>query len=277
MLKKLVCLMVMVVTSLTLNAKSYNRIIVLEPAIVETIYMLGGEDRIVAIAHSTMTGIEPIEKTSELPSVGTILKPSFEKVISYKPDLVIVNMMNNEIIDNLKRFNIDYVELKLDSFDNFLESILKVGVYVNKENEAKELYNTSIQRLEAVKNALRENPLNLKGTFIYNASPLMTFGSGTVQSEILLSLGVEDIGRSAVGQRPILSPEYIVKTNPDFLIGILGVQSRTDLIKANEYLLRTKAGRSSNIHVLSTNRIMRMSPYIIDEIEEIYKFLSNIN
>ena len=105
----------------------------------------------------------------------------------------------------------------------------------------------------------------------------MTFGSGTVQSEILLSLGVEDIGRSVVGQRPILSPEYIVKTNPDFLIGILGVQSRTDLIKANEYLLRTKAGRGNNIHVLSTNRIMRMSPYIIDEIEEIYRFLSNIN
>lgn len=274
MLKKLVCLMVI---SLTLSGKAYNRIIVLEPAIVETIYMLGGEDRIAAIAHSTMTGIEPIEKTSKLPSVGTILKPSFEKVISHRPDLVIVNMMNNEIIDNLKRFNIEYVELKLDSFDNFLESILKVGSYVNKEKEAKKLYNTSIQRLEVVKKALKEKPLNLKGTFIYNASPLMTFGAGTVQSEILLSLGVEDIGTGVTGQRPILSPEYIVKTNPDFLIGILGVQSRNDLIRTNEYLLRTKAGRGNNIHVLSTNRIMRMSPYIIDEIEEIYRFLSNIN
>ena len=65
--------------------RKYNRIVVIDPAVVEMIYMLGGEDRIVGIAKLENSKIWPEDKTEELKSVGTFINPSLEKIISLKP------------------------------------------------------------------------------------------------------------------------------------------------------------------------------------------------
>ncbi len=273
MIKKL---LIFVFIFFSLFAKDYKRIVILNPAATETVYMLGGQERIVAIANSTMTPIVPVEKTRELPNVGTLLKPSLEQIISYKPDIVIVGNFHTKILDSLDKFNIPYIILKADSLTTMLDNILLLGEIVGREVEAKKLYKDSYARLDSLKKSLEEKPLNLKGTFIYNSSPLMAFSGKSVQSEILTSLGVKDLAKNLTGQRPILSPEYILKEDPDFLIGIMGIKSMDDLIRSNEYLTKTKAGKEKNIYILNSNRLLRMSPHIIDEIEEIHRFLSGI-
>ena len=55
----------MLLLSLSLMAKTYQRIVVLDPAAVEIMYMMGAEDKIVAIAHSQTTPIIPAEKTKK--------------------------------------------------------------------------------------------------------------------------------------------------------------------------------------------------------------------
>ncbi len=274
MIKKL---LIFVVLTLSVFARDYKRIVVLDPAAIETIYMLGGEDRIVAIANSTMTPIDPVEKTKKLPSVGTLLKPSLEQIMSYKPDMVIAGNFHTKILESFDQFNIPYTVFKADNLAAMLENILVMGEMVGREVEAKELYNSSYARLATLKKNLEEKPLDLKGTFIYNSSPLMAFSGESVQSEILTSLGVEDLAKGLIGQRPILSPEFILKENPDFLIGIMGINSMDNLIRSNEYLLKTRAGREKNIHILKSNRLLRMSPHIITEVEGVYEFLKNIN
>ena len=204
------------------------------------------------------------------------MKPSIEQIMASKPDFVIVGSYMS-ISDSLKSYNIPYTQMQYADLKDMFANIELIGKLTGKEAEAKKLITTSNGRLNALKDKLKKKPLKLKGTFVYNASPLMSFGKGSVHNEILELLGVNDIGKNLTGKQPILSPEFTLTENPDFFIGVMGVRSKEDLIKANEYLVKTKAGKNGNIHVLKTNKLMRMSPNLIDEIEDIYEFLDKIN
>lgn len=270
-------ILLMVILSINLMAKSYNRIVVLDPAAVEIIYAIGAEKKIVGIAHSQTTPINPEEKTKKLPSVGTLLKPSLEQIVSKKPDLVIVGSFHDSITESLKKYKINYVKLKADNINDMLNNITLIGNLTGNDREAKNLYNKSQGRLSTLKSNLSKKPLNLKGTFVYNVTPLMVFGKGSVQNEILKLLGVTDIAENLKGEQPIISPEYALTQNPDFLIGIMGIKNKEELLRANEFLNKTKAGKNGNIYVVNSNKLLRMSPNLLDEVENIYDFLDKIN
>ena len=81
------------------SGKKYDRIVVLDPAVIEMVYLLGGEDKIVGIARLENSKIWPEEKTKKLESVGTFINPSLEKIIALKPDLVITAFHSSDAID----------------------------------------------------------------------------------------------------------------------------------------------------------------------------------
>jgi len=254
-----------------------SKIVVLDPAAVEIVYMLGAENSIVGISSSQTTPIYPIEKTIKLLSVGSLQKPSIEKIVSLKPDHVIVGPYAEDIAESLKKYKINYTILSVNNMNDMFSNISKIGSIVGKEKEAKKLIDNSNEKLTNIKNKLKKKPLNLKGTFIYNPTPLMVFGKNSLTNEVLKILGVRDISETLTGKQPILSAEYALVENPDFLIGIMGVKDKETLLRSNAFLSKTKAGKNQNIYVLKTNRLLRLSPYMIDEIEEIYKFLDKIN
>lgn len=274
MIKKIL-LLFLCITTLSLGKSS--RVVVLDPAAVEIIYMLGAEKNIVGIASSQMTPINPIEKTKYLTSVGNIQNPSLEKIISLKPDHVIMGFYADDIIASLKKYKIPYTVLSVNSINDMFENITKIGNILGKEMEAKKLIKSSNEKLNNIKINLKKKPLNLKGTFIYNPQPLMVFGKNSITNEVLNILGVKDISENLTGKQPILSNEYTLIQNPDFLIGIMGVKNKENLLKSNSFLANTKAGKNQNIYILKTNKLLRLSPYMIDEIVEIYNFLDKIN
>ncbi len=58
------------------KVQEYKRIVVLDPAVIETLYMIGAEDRIVAIGTTAKSKIYPEDKTKDLPRVGNIVNIS---------------------------------------------------------------------------------------------------------------------------------------------------------------------------------------------------------
>jgi len=89
----------------------YKRIVVMDPAVVEMIYLLGAEDKIVGITKLQRSKIWPEDKTDKLESVGTFTNVSVEKVLSLKPDLVIASTFYApEGFGNLMKSNNYYAE-----------------------------------------------------------------------------------------------------------------------------------------------------------------------
>ena len=247
--------------------KKYNRIVVLDPATVEMIYMLGAEDKIVGVANLERSKVWPEEKVAKLESVGTFMKPSLEKIIALKPDLVIMSAFTGEELNNgLKSNNIEAKRVQANSIEEIFTNFLEVAKMLGKENEANKIIAEKKAKLEEIKKIATGNK---KGLFVMSASPLMVFGNDNLPNDIMKLLNIKNIAENQKGRNPIVTPEFIIKENPDIIITLL--PNPTQIVATNPQLKNVNAIKNSKFIVVNSSQILRGSPRTIDQIQEIAK------
>lgn len=247
--------------------KKYNRIVVLDPAAVEMIYMLGAEDKIVGVANLERSKVWPEEKVAKLESVGSFMKPSLEKIIALKPDLVIMSALTGEELNNgLKSNNIEAKRIQANSIEEIFTNFLEVAKMLGKENEANKIIAEKKVKLEEIKKIATGNK---KGLFVMSASPLMAFGNDNLPNDIMKLLNIKNIAENQKGRNPIVTPEFIIKENPDIIITLLPNPSQ--IVATNPQLKNVNAIKNSKFIVVNSSQILRGSPRTIDQIEEIAK------
>jgi ABC-type Fe3+-hydroxamate transport system substrate-binding protein len=255
--------------------KEYSKIIVIDPAVVETIYMIGGEENIAAIANTMNQDIWPMEETKKIPSVGTLYKPSIEKIISYKPDLVVINPMISDFGKSLKERGITYLINNGNSFEEILDNVKIYGKLTGKGERSNLVAIEYKEKLEQVKKKLEKNPLGYKGVFLFSSSPMMAFNSKSLPGQVFKILGIENITDNLKGGRPIISPEYLISQNPDILLGAMGIKGKEDILNSNPFVMETTAGKKGNVAIVESSKILRPTPRIIDTVGDLYEELSN--
>ena len=247
--------------------KEYNRIVVLDPATVEMIYMLGAEDKIVGVANLERSKVWPEEKVAKLESVGTFMKPSLERIITLKPDLVITSALTDDNLNNgLKSNNIEAKRIQANSIEEIFTNFLEVAKMLGKENEANKIIAEKRAKLEEIKKMATGNK---KGLFVMSASPLMVFGNDNLPNDIMKLLNIKNIAENQKGRNPIVTPEFIIKENPDIIITLL--PNPTQIVATNPQLKNVNAIKNSKFIVVNSSQILRGSPRTIDQIEEIAK------
>ena len=247
--------------------KKYNRIVVLDPATVEMIYMLGAEDKIVGVANLERSKVWPEEKVAKLESVGTFMKPSLERIIVLKPDLVITSALTDDNLNNgLKSNNIEAKRIQANSIEEIFTNFMEVAKMLGKENEANKIIAEKRAKLEEIK---KMAAINKKGLFVMSASPLMVFGNDNLPNDIMKLLNIKNIAENQKGRNPIVTPEFIIKENPDMIITLLPNPSQ--IVATNPQLKNVNAIKNSKFIVVNSSQILRGSPRTIDQIEEIAK------
>ena len=247
--------------------KEYNRIVVLDPATVEMIYMLGAEDKIVGVANLERSKVWPEEKVAKLESVGTFIKPSLERIITLKPDLVITSALTDDNLNNgLKSNNIEAKRIQANSIEEIFTNFMEVAKMLGKENEANKIIAEKRAKLEEIKKMATGNK---KGLFVMSASPLMVFGNDNLPNDIMKLLNIKNIAENQKGRNPIVTPEFIIKENPDIIITLL--PNPTQIVATNPQLKNVNAIKNSKFIVVNSSQILRGSPRTIDQIEEIAK------
>lgn len=247
--------------------KKYNRIVVLDPATVEMIYMLGAEDKIVGVANLERSKVWPEEKVAKLESVGTFIKPSLERIITLKPDLVITSALTDDNLNNgLKSNNIESKRIQANSIEEIFTNFLEVAKMLGKENEANKIIAEKKAKLEEIKKIATGNK---KGLFVMSASPLMVFGNDNLPNDIMKLLNIKNIAENQKGRNPIVTPEFIMKENPDIIITLL--PNPAQIVATNPQLKNVNAIKNSKFIVVNSSQILRGSPRTIDQIEEIAK------
>ena len=247
--------------------KKYNRIVVLDPATVEMIYMLGAEDKIVGVANLERSKVWPEEKVAKLESVGTFMKPSLEKIIALKPDLVIMSALTDDNLNNgLKSNNIEAKRIQANSIEEIFTNFMEVAKMLGKENEANKIIAEKRVKLEEIK---KMAAINKKGLFVMSASPLMVFGNDNLPNDIMKLLNIKNIAENQKGRNPIVTPEFIMKENPDIIITLL--PNPAQIVATNPQLKNVNAIKNNKFIVVNSSQILRGSPRTIDQIEEITK------
>jgi iron complex transport system substrate-binding protein len=242
--------------------QEYHRVVVISPGAVETLYMIGGEHIIVAIP-SGRENIWPQERTTQLPRVGNTARPDIERIIALQPDLIIGNTMTVAAIGELVRRGYPAMILGAESLEDILQGTLVLGVFSGRSAAANALVAETRGQLAAIRRSLADNPLKLKGAFLYSTNPVMAFTAKSLPGEILELFGVENIAPDVPARQAILSPEHILAKNPDFLFCSLSIKRPEDLLGTDSVILKTRAGREKNIIIVPTALFLRTSPRII--------------
>ncbi|EAH5546091.1 ABC transporter substrate-binding protein [Campylobacter upsaliensis] len=262
-------LLILVLLFAISNAK--ERLVVLDPASVETLFMLGAGEQIVGIANLQHSNIYPSDKSSKLTSVGTFSNPSLEKIVSLKPSLVILSSYSLNLEEGLKNFGIKSLYLKANHFDDIKKNIQILAQITHKNEEGKRLIKEFEQGLESLKN----DPLNQSAIYLYSNNPLMAFNDNSLMAEILTLIGIKNLSPKSQIERPIISAEFILKQNPDLLI--LGINANQDFLTQNALLSQTKAVKTGQIYTNEkTHILLRLSPKIIERIAEFKRALKSL-
>lgn len=249
------------------SEKKYDRIVVLDPAVVEMVYLLGGEDKLVGIAKLERSKIWPEEKTEKVESVGTFINPSLEKIIVLKPDLVIESFHSSDAIDkSLTSNNIEIIKIQANSIEDIFKNFQKVAKILGKEKEAEKIIAEKRQKIEEIK---KIDTTEKKGLFILAPTPMRVFGKGTLPNDIMEMLNIKNIAAGMQGMSPTLTPEYIIKENPDIILTF--VKDPQEIVKANPQIKDISAIKNNKFVVLETGQILRGSPRIIDYIADVYQ------
>ena len=259
-----------------IEAKEYKKIIVTDPGVIEILFKIGGEKSIIAIAKTSRSKIHPSDKVDKLVSIGNVSNLNLEKVVEYKPDLIVVSSMMLRNVEAIKKMGYKVIVSNAPDLNGILDTISVTGIISGKKDEAEKLRKECSLKLEKIEKENEKNSFKLKGAILFSTSPMTAFSEDSIPGDVLKHLGVINIAANVPGQRPILSPEYILKENPDFLAGAMSLDDTQKIIEASNVIPKIKAGKNNNIFILDSSVILRSSYRIFDEMEVLKEKLNKI-
>ncbi len=211
-----------------INLSAYDRIIALSPSINEIIYALGDGDKIVG--NTTFCTYPEDAKTKT--KVGGYFSPSLEKIISLKPDIVIMQKSSLKLSKKLNKLGIKTQVSKLDRLESIKNTIRDIGKLLNKEKEATAILNNIALKLKQTQAIIKDKKiLMVIGHNLKLEKRIFVVGQNLYFDDIINNSGNINAFKSDKVGQPILNMENIIATNPDIVILLAPFTAKKGLTK----------------------------------------------
>jgi iron complex transport system substrate-binding protein len=190
-----------------------QRIVSLLPSLTETVCALGACARLVGVdRHSD----RPAAVVAKLPQLGGLEDTQIERLVSLKPDLVLV-AGSSRAIDRLLALGLPVLALEPQSLADTERIIQRVAAALGDAAAGNALWQRMQSRIEA---ASKRVPPALKGARVYFEVAATPFAAGEASfvGALLAQLGLANIVPAALGTFPQLNPEFVVRAQPDLVM-----------------------------------------------------------
>jgi iron complex transport system substrate-binding protein len=194
-----------------------RRIVCLTEETVETLYLLGEQDRIVGVSGYA---VRPPRVRREKPRVSAFISADIPKILKLEPDLVLAfSDLQADIVAALIRAGLPVHVFNQRDVAGILAMIRTVGALVDAADAAGQLATSYQQRLAAV--ASTERPSRKPKVYFEEWDDPLISGIGWV-SELIEIAGGEDVlptlrVHQAAKDR-IISPEMVRAAAPDVIL-----------------------------------------------------------
>ena len=250
--------------------KPAQRIISLAPHITELLFEAGATNNIIAVTDYS----DYPEAAKKLPSIGNIFALDLERLLSLKPDLVIVwGTGNAKILANKLRSNhITVFESEPHNFEMVATSIERLAALAGTANVGKANAQKFRQRLDILRKTYQlpaeAAPLSVYYQMVRR--PLMTINDTHMVSDAMRLCG----GKNVFGQLKELSStitnEAVLAANPDVIFSSGdNIDSMADW---KQYPILT-AVKKNNFYTIKGDWLNRAGPRILDGTEALCKHL----
>ena len=247
--------------------KKPERIIVTSSSFLEPLHEVGGD---VVARPDSKTNMPDYAK--DKPSIGRTYNVDMEKLISYTPDLVIINKATNEkLIQPLEAAGIPVIVAKLKSYEDVKNGLRQFAVITGHPEKAEAFIADMDKRIEEIKNRLPKKELRV--LILHSTSQGVSVQlDSSIAGSVANLLGFKNVasGMKAMEDKPDAAPysiETAVEQNPDVIF--VTSMGKVDEIRASmEQTMATNpawqsipAVRDKKVYYLSQEHFL-LSPCI---------------
>jgi iron complex transport system substrate-binding protein len=262
--QKLIALVaIALIVSLTGSSTAQNRttdsaprrIVSLVPAITEMLFATGAGPHVVAVSSFDEFPAE----VKSLPKVGALLDPDTERILTLRPDLVVVYGSQSDLQTQLERAGIRTFSYRHGGLTTTLDTIRDVGIATGHRREAEALVSALRARLDAVRERVKGRP-RPRTVLVFERQPgalrgiYVSSGAEFLNDMLEVAGGTNvfaDIGRESV--QP--SIETLLARAPEVILEVRAV----GLIDKNQPADRDPWSVLSSVPAVRSGRINRMT------------------
>jgi iron complex transport system substrate-binding protein len=263
----LVLLVILAPTATVRPQSTPQRIVSLVPAVTEMLFAMGAGGLVVGVSSfdAFPAGVRA------LPKVGALVDPDFERILSLRPNLVVVYGSQDELIGRLARAGIASYRYRHAGLADIGATMRELGARVGRANEAGRLAAGIDAEIDAVRQAVRQQrrpstllvvdrePGTLRGIYASAAVGFM--------HDMLLAAGGADTLQDVARENLQMSVELLLARAPEVIVEVYPSGGWTPDRIARERavwaaLPSLPAVRNGRIHILADDRLLIPGPRV---------------
>ena len=250
--------------------KESHRFLPLASSVTEILYLICDTAEIVG---RTQTCNYPPEVL--LKPVVNNYPPDLEKILFLKPDLVITKdgMLSLPQAAAIEKMGIPVYYQKYDKVNDIVNGLEKLAEITNHKEKGKKIADslrTEIQKYSGIPDSSQKKKVLL----LISKESYFVFGKDTYASDILrLSGGINAIDSIYENPYPVVSAEYILKVNPDIIMGGESVGLNKDFFELHKEMKQTKAYANHQYYTINDDYLSRPGPRVVEAIKLIQQII----
>ena len=255
---------------------SASRIVSLVPNLTDILLAIGARSQLVAVSS-----YDDDPKVNDLPRVGALLDPDVERIISLRPDLVLVYGSQEDLVTQLARAQIPTFAYRHGGLPGVTETIRTLGARVGRAAPAAALAASIEQRIAEIRRrtANRAKPRTL---LVFGREPgalrgIYVSGGRGFLHDMLDAAGGANVYADVSSESVQVSSEMILTRAPDVIIEIrsLPVSAAAERQELDSWksLAATPAVRAGRVYLLAGKSMNVPGPLVADGIERIARVL----
>lgn len=244
------------------------RIISLVPAVTEMLFAIGAGPQVIAV--SSFDEYPPDVRS--LQRVGALLDPDLERILSLRPDLVVVYETQTDLRQQLARAGIPTFGYQHAGLADITETIRRIGSRVSREKEAAAAIARISASLDEIRRRVADRP---------RPRTLVVFGreSGALRGiyasggygfihDMLEAAGGENIFADVQRESIQATSELILARRPDVILelraGDMSAERRTRELAVWQSLPAVPAVRSGRVMLITDPRAVVPGPRVAE-------------
>ncbi len=237
-----------------------KRIVSTAPSITEILFAIGAGDRVVG--RTDFDNYPP--EVKKIPSIGGFSTPSYEKIMSLRPDLVIAAKSFSKDLFEKIAAEVPVMVLDPHTLKDIANDIRKVGIITGYYRNSQAVA-FKVESIERAVRAFIGDHRDKKVFFVLWYNPIMSVNKTTFIGQMLDDIKVTNITADLSSPWPMVNPEYLLSKDPDIIIMPKNSMAYggEPAFLSQEPWKDLKAVKAGNVYYVNDDWVFRPGPRIV--------------